>query len=310
MSERSDSTAGALGRVAAAGGDSVAAAGLGGGSISARTLVAGVIGDPVRHSLSPALHNAAFAALGLDWVYVAFPVASQDAAAALRGAVALGVQGLSVTMPHKQAAARAADQRSETVERLGAANTIVVRSGIAVAHSTDGDGLLDDLEHALAVDVAGKRCVVLGAGGAARAVVLALAQRQASSVVVVNRTPASAESAALLAGRVGRVGGLEDVADADLVVNATPVDIVSSPGGATAGAALGPGQVAVDMRYVSPTTRFLDEARARGATVRNGLGMLVHQAARQFVLWTGEDAPLEVLFAAARRATGGPAPVG
>jgi shikimate dehydrogenase len=281
-----------------------------GDQISARTVVAGVIGDPVRHSLSPALHNAAFQALGLDWVYVAFPVAAHDAAAAVRGAVALGVQGLSVTMPHKQAAARGADQRSVAVERLGAANTIVVRSGVTVAHSTDGGGLLDDLERALDFGAAGARCAVLGAGGAARAVVLALAERGAASVVVVNRTAAAAESAALLAGRSGRVGTLADVAEADLVVNATPVELVSPSSGATAGAALGRGQIAVDMRYSPPTTRFLDEACARGATVRNGLGMLVHQAARQLVLWTGEDAPLEVLFEAARRATEGSAPVG
>ena len=141
-----------------------------------RTELVGVIGDPVRHSLSPVLHNAAFAALGLDWAYVAFPVARTDVAVALAGARALGMRGLSVTMPHKEAVARAADQRSRAVERLGAANTVVVRSGIAVAETTDGAGLLDDLRENAGFDATGRTCAVVGAGGAARAVVLALAE--------------------------------------------------------------------------------------------------------------------------------------
>ncbi len=278
--------------------------------VGARTAIAGVIGDPVRHSLSPVLHNAAFRHLGLDWIYVAFAVSPQDAPAALRGAVTLGVRGLSVTMPHKQAAARSCDQRSAVVERLGAANTVVVRSGVALAHSTDGAGLLDDLARALGFDAAGKRCVVLGAGGAARAVVLALAEAGASSVVVVNRTASRAESAAELAGRIGRPGTVGELADADLVVNAAPAETAGLGAGTTAGAGLGSGQVAYDMRYAPATSCFLAEAAASGATVRNGLGMLVHQAALQFALWTGEAAPIETLWSAACGALGDVAPVG
>jgi shikimate dehydrogenase len=297
----------------------------GDGAISGRTAVAGVIGDPVEHSLSPALHNAAFEALGLDWAYVAFPVAPGDVRAALAGAVALGIRGLSVTMPHKQAVAEAADERTVTVERLGAANTVLFRAGAAVAHSTDGAGLLADLVEGAQFDPARRRCVVLGAGGAASAVVLALAEAGAASVVVVNRTADRAARVAALAGGVGRVGSPDDLEDADLVVNATPVGMeggdaspitssdaipaMSAPstaldaaGTVTAplGARLARGQLAVDLVYAPPVTPFLADAAAAGAATRNGLGMLVHQAALQFELWTGERAPVDVMWAAAR----------
>ncbi len=287
---------------------------------TASTEVAGVIGDPVRHSLSPVIHNAAFAALGLDWVYVAFPVERHRAAEALAGAKALGVRGLSVTMPHKEAIALAADRRSPVVERLGAANTVVVRDGLAVAESTDGAGLLADLVEGAGFDPKGRRCLVLGGGGAARAVVLALAGAGAAEVVVVNRTPERAERAAALAGRAGRVGTPADLAGAELVVKATPSGMADlEPGrlpaggqeglererreeGTSGGELLGPGQLAVDLVYLPSTTPFLDAARNAGAAARNGLGMLVRQAALQFELWTGEVAPLEVMWGAAREA--------
>ncbi len=282
---------------------------------SGRTAVAGVVGDPVAQSLSPALHNAAFAALGLDWVYVAFPVSERDAPVAFAGAVALGVRGLSVTMPHKRAAAESAARRSEEVELLGAANTIVVESGTSVAHTTDGAGLLADLRESEGFDASGRRCVVVGAGGAARAVVLSLARAGASSVVVVNRTHDRAEVAAALAGRAGRVGGVESVDAAELVVNATPVGMSAGAGSSRDGglvpsllddvaARLSGGQLAVDLVYAPARTPFLLEAERRGAAVRSGLGMLVHQAALQLALWTGEVAPLDAMW----RAVGGREP--
>ncbi|HUZ21030.1 MAG TPA: shikimate dehydrogenase [Acidimicrobiales bacterium] len=285
----------------------------------ARTELVGVVGDPVRHSLSPLLHNAAFAALGLDWAYVAFPVARSELAVALAGARALGLRGLSVTMPHKEAIARAADQRSRAVERLGAANTVVLRSGIAVAETTDGVGLLDDLREGAGFDASGLRCAVVGAGGAARAVVLALAEAGARSVVVVNRTADRAAQAAALAGSAGRVGTPGELADVALVVQATPAGMPGAasgaarpgeparPGLAVAALArrLGAGQLVVDLVYHPPMTPFLAEAASRGATVRNGLGMLVHQAAHQCSLWTGESAPLEAMWAAVGGRTAG-----
>jgi len=278
--------------------------------ISGRTTVVGLIGDPVDHSLSPAIHNAAFAHLGLDWVYVAFPVhngatlaapgSNSSVRAAIEGAVALGLRGLSVTMPHKQAAAAAVSERTASVEILAAANTIDIREGVAVGCSTDGAGLLADLEQGARFDVSGHHCVVLGAGGAARAAALALAQAGASSVVVVNRTPSRAEACAALAGSIGRVGGDDDIRGADLVVNATPV---SNPETPRLARSLSPGQLAVDLVYAPEVTPFLHAATQAGAATRNGLGMLVHQAALQLELWSGEIAPLDVMWDAARRSS-------
>ncbi len=267
--------------------------------------VAAVIGDPVGHSLSPALHAAAYGALGLDWDYLALTVRRGDVAAALGGARALGFVGLSVTMPHKEAVARAAEQRSDTVERLGAANTVTFSGGCAVADSTDGAGLIDDLADG-GFDPAGRRCCVVGAGGAGRAVALALGDAGASEVLVVNRDRSRAERAVALAGRAGRVAALDELGDCDLVVQATPLGMdVTGGEGAEASAAigrlLGAGQLLVDLVYAPAQTPCLAEAAARGATVRGGIGMLVHQAARQVERFTGMPAPLEAMRAAVAR---------
>lgn len=268
------------------------------------TLCAAVVGDPVRHSLSPRLHNAAYAALGLDWAYLAFAVRPGGLRSAVEGARALGLRGLSVTTPHKELAAEIADQRSPLVERLGAASTLVFRLGMTVAESADGIGVIGDLREA-GFDAAGRKVVVIGAGGAARAAIVALAEEGASEVVVVNRTAANAERAAALAGPVGRVGEAADVESAALVVQATPVGLAGRPhdGGEeipALGGRLSAGQLAYDLIYYPPTTPFLEAAARAGASVRNGLGMLVHQAAQQFTWFTGEPAPLEVMWRAVR----------
>jgi shikimate dehydrogenase len=267
---------------------------------TAATHVAGVIGDPVRHSLSPVLHNAAFRALGLDWAYVAFEVAAGDAVAAVAGARALGLAGLSVTLPHKAAVLPALDRLSPTAQALGAVNAVYREGKELVGESTDGAGLVDALRRDTGFDPAGRTCLVLGAGGAARAVVLALAGAGATEVVVVNRTPERAARAALLAGTRGRVGGEDDVVGADLVVNATPLGMAGLAEGALAvdPARLGPDQVVVDLVYHPVRTPLLAAARERGALTVTGLGPLLHQAARAFRLWTGEDPPLEAMSAA------------
>lgn len=269
---------------------------------SAASRVVGVIGDPVRHSLSPRLHNAAFDALGLDWVSVAFEVRAGGARAALEGMRTLGIAGLSVTMPHKADAAVAVDELSAVARRLGAVNCVTNNGGRLLGDSTDGQGFLEALLRATGMDPSGLRCVVVGAGGAARAVVLALAQAGAAEVVVVNRTAAKASAAAALAGTVGRVGRGEDAAEADLVVQATPLGMVHTARDATT-MPLDPnhlraGQVVVDLVYEPPTTPLLEAAARRGARTVNGLGMLVHQAALAIEHWTGRRAPVEAMWAA------------
>jgi shikimate dehydrogenase len=275
--------------------------------------VVGVVGDPIAHSLSPQLHNAAFDAMGLDWVSVAFPVRAGDAGRAFDGMRALTIAGLSVTMPHKQAACAAADELTETARALGAVNCLTPRDGTLVGDSTDGEGFLTALRRATGWDPAGRRCVVAGAGGAARAVVLALARAGACEVAVVNRTPANAETAAALAGSSGRVASAADVAGAELIVQATSLGMAGARDdgdGASSGAmAIDPGllhagQVVADLVYHPLETPLLAAAKARGATVVGGLGMLVHQAALAIERWTGRGVPVEAMWATAERLVG------
>jgi shikimate dehydrogenase len=260
--------------------------------------------------LSPALHNAAFHALGLDWVYVAFPVPAGQGAAAVAAMRTLDLAGLSVTMPHKSDVLTRLDRLAPTAARLGAVNTISWAASAdgptLEGDSTDGAGFLDALCGDDGFDPAGRSCVVLGAGGAARAVTLALAEAGAASVSVAARRSEAAAACAELAGPAGRPvtdGTLaeEVVEAADLVVNATSVGMAAGDGlpfGLDV-AVLHGGQFVADLIYAPATTPLLGAARSRGAATANGLGMLINQAARQVAIWTGRPAPIEAMSAAA-----------
>jgi shikimate dehydrogenase len=269
-------------------------------AVRGSTRVAGIIGDPIAHSRSPAIHNAAFAALGLDWVFVAFPVRAGDGEHAVRAMAALQIAGLNVTMPHKTDAARACDELSAGAAALQSVNTVVLRDGALFGDSTDGEGFVRALR-AEGHDPAGRSCAVLGAGGAARAIVRALGEAGAR-VSVVARRPDAAEAAAGLAPdadattfeHVDAVVGA-----ADIVVNATPLGMRGEDVPFRSDV-LTPGQFVVDTVYHPAETPLLAAARARGVPCANGLGMLVHQAALAFELWTGESAPLAVMLGAAR----------
>lgn len=267
---------------------------------SAASAVVGVIGDPVRHSLSPALHNAAFAALGMDWVSLAFAVRPAALEAALAGARALELRGLSVTMPHKAAVAARMDSLSPTAARLGAVNCVVVEPDGLAGDNTDGEGFLAALRRGAGFDPSGRRCLVMGAGGAARAVLLALAGAGATEVIVVGRTSGRAQAAAGLAGTAGRTGTAAEAGGADLVVNATPIGMAGTPGAddlpPVGPELVGPDQLVVDLVYTPRPTRWLALAGRQGAVTLDGLGMLVHQAARQIELWTGRPAPVEAMW--------------
>jgi shikimate dehydrogenase len=271
--------------------------------VDADTTLVGVIGQPVRHSLSPLLHNTAFAALGLNWASAAFEVAPGQVEGALDGVRALGLAGLSVTMPHKDAVMALVDECSDVAVALGAVNCVWNREGRLRGENTDGAGFLASLARGADFDPAGKRCLILGAGGAARAVALALAGAGAGTVTVRNRTASRADAVVALAGAAGRVGRFdddEDVAQADLVVNATPVGMAGWSEVDSAAAEAWPvdpgllheGQVAADLIYVPRPTAWLAAATAAGARPVDGLGMLVHQAAAQLELWTGVPAPV------------------
>jgi shikimate dehydrogenase len=274
--------------------------------IDAKTTLVGVMGYPVRHSLSPLLHNTAFAALELNWTSLAFEVAPGRAAGALSGVRALGLAGLSVTMPHKAEVAALVDECSPVAKALEAVNCVVNREGTLWGENTDGAGFLTSLARGAGFDPAGRRCLILGAGGAARAVALALAGAGCADVAVLNRTAARAGAVAALAGEVGRVALLHndpDVAQADLIVNATPLGMAGT--GAADEAWLVPpslfhqGQVVADLIYAPRPTAWLAAAADAGARTVDGLGMLVHQAAAQLELWTGLPAPVDRMWEAA-----------
>lgn len=279
---------------------------------SATTRVAAVIGWPVRHSLSPVLYNTAFELLGLDWVYVAYEVPPERGAAAVSAMRSLGLAGMSVTMPHKEVVAAAVDERTPVAEALQAVNCVSwddSAAGRLVGDNTDAAGLIDALHLDGGFDPAGRRCLVLGAGGAGRAAVWGLAQAGAAEVVVVNRSAARGERAAALAGPVGRLGSPDDVPKADLVVNATPLGMSGTADDASTGPALPVdpallhgGQLVVDLIYHPATTPLLRAGAERGARVLGGLPMLVHQAAHQLRRWTGAVPPVAEMTAAARSA--------
>ena len=268
--------------------------------ITGTTRLAAVIGSPVSHSLSPVIHNAAFLDGGLDWVYAAFEVAPGAAVGALAAMRVLGIAGLSVTMPHKDDVAAAVDVLDPAASALRSANTVVLQpDGRLAGHSTDGAGFVASLYEA-GVDPDGMNVAVLGAGGAARAVIDALTRSGAAHIAVVNRSPDRARVAAALAGERGSVGVAADITTADLVVNATSIGMGSLDTPCDLDL-LRAGQVVADVVYHPLETALLAAARARGATAVDGLGMLVQQAVLQQELWTGQRPNPAVMRAAAEQ---------
>jgi shikimate dehydrogenase len=269
--------------------------------VSGRTRTVGIIGWPVAHSLSPQIHNAAFRALGLDWVYVPLPVEPSDVTEAFHGLMALGFAGANVTMPHKTVAAEVADTLSDDARRLRAVNTFVVEGSTLQGHNTDAPGFDRFLRHDAGFDPRGRSVLIFGAGGAARACALALARGGVASLVVAARDPARTESleAAIdgLGVEVNTVAFQEaGHVSADLIVNATPLgardEHLPIP-------SIREGSLIVDLLYDPSVTPLQVSARSAGAIAFGGIGLLLHQAALSFELWTGRQPPLDVMSAAA-----------
>jgi len=276
-------------------------------SISGKTRVAGIIGHSVAHTFSPAMHNAAFAALGLDWVYVPFDTPPEQLAAAVAGIKALGLVGVNVTVPHKEKIIPLLDELTPEAELIGAVNTVLNREGRLIGDNTDSRGFLHALLVQTGFEPAGKTVLILGAGGAARAIAVGLALGGAKEIVITNRTRAGGEALrALLESRfdVGvqviawpDSGSRFPLPGTDLTVQTTPVGMYPKATEATPLplAPWYPGQIVCDLIYNPQETWFLSCARNAGATVQNGLGMLLYQGALSFSLWTGLPAPVTVM---------------
>jgi shikimate dehydrogenase len=275
--------------------------------ISPRTRVCAIIGNPVAHSLSPAIHNAAFAALDLDFVYVAFRV--EDVASALAGMRALeNFRGLSVTIPHKIDVMKHVDHVNDLDRHIGSINTVINENGKLLGQGTDGSGALKALTDA-GVEIAGKQILMLGAGGAARAIAFTLAFKArpaAISLLDINLPVLEGLAADLTEKTDTRVfsdqmtdAALADaMARADLVIHCTPIGMHPREGVSLVPPSLfRPGQVVFDAVYTPLETRLLSDARAAGLQGVSGVDMFINQAVLQFERFTGVEAPVEVMRA-------------
>ena len=258
-------------------------------NITGYTKVYGIIADPIRHSISPLMHNTAFGVLGIDGVYVAFETPEEQFDAGVRGLKALGVQGFNVSMPYKRRIMDYLDEISPAARLAGAVNTVVREGDRYVGHLTDGTGFLQALATE-GIDIAGKKLVILGKGGAATAISVQAALDGAAKITIFNRSDAS-ENAELIRKATGCQ------AEADLLVNATNVGMGNLQGQCLIPDAsyLHQGLFVADIIYNPKKTALLAMAEQAGLPTANGLGMLLYQGAEAFRLWTGQDMPVDVV---------------
>jgi len=272
--------------------------------LSGKTRLCGIIGDPIEHTMSPVMHNAAFKKLGLDYVYVPFRVKQEELGGAIEGMKALNITGLNVTIPHKVAVIQFLDELDYLADKIGAINTVVNDGGVLKGYNTDATGFLQSLLDR-GIEPEGKRVVVLGAGGASRAISFILAER-GSSLVILNRT---LDKAKICADRISEVSQREATAlkldkenlaaaisEADILINTTSVgmspNVNETP---VASDLLRPDLVIFDIVYNPIKTRLYREAEVAGAVTISGLDMLVWQGALAFEKWTGLKAPVEIM---------------
>lgn len=286
-------------------------------NVSGKTRILGIFGDPVSHSLSPLMQNHALEAAGIDGVFVPFHVLPEHLGQAVAGIRALDLLGVNVTVPHKEAVCAYLDDIDPVARQIGAVNTIVNRNGRLCGYNTDGLGFLSSLRQDLGLHPKGLRIVLLGAGGACRAALVALCQAGAAQVTLANRTPERAE---WLAAEFGQVfGGItiaassletdalrRALAEADLVVNTSAAGLKGEAFPGFPWAAVPARSAFYDMVYGPGLTPWLTEAQRRGHPVAGGLGMLAGQGEEAFYLWTGKRPPFGAMRARLLAATNNP----
>lgn len=272
-------------------------------SITGTTRLVGLVGYPVEHSFSPVMHNAAFRSLNMNYVYLPFPVARGHLQSAVRGLFCAGVSGLNVTVPYKEQVIEYLDEVDDYARAVGAVNTIVSKEGKLVGYNTDGPGFISSLT-GQGFDVRGRKFVLLGAGGSARAVAFALAKAGAGGICIVNRTVARAEQ---LVKEIGvwvdaQAMGLDhgalgrEIENSHWLINTTSVGMFPNTHQLPLDAQLvRPGIGVVDLIYNPLRTKLLIEAQRQGLAALNGMEMLVYQGAASFSLWTGVEGPVDVM---------------
>ena len=281
--------------------------------ITGRTRICGLIGDPVEHSMSPAMHNSAFKNKGIDYVYLPFRVEKEQLGRAILGVRALNIRGVNVTIPHKVSVIPLLDELDPLAERIGAVNTIINNDGVLKGYNTDAHGFLKAmLEHGISPE--GKSVVILGAGGASRAISFILAERGANLVILNRRLEidwavklaasiSQAFSREVKALELNEQNLAEVLRKGDILVNATSVGMSPNTDETPVPARLLKGDLVVfDIVYNPLKTRLLKEAEDAGAGAIGGIQMLAWQGALAFEMWTGLKAPLEIMRKAAIRA--------
>lgn len=270
--------------------------------LTGKTAVYGIIGHPVKHSLSPLMQTAAFKALGIDAVYVPFDVDPENLGEAVNGLRALNVKGFNVTVPHKEGVIEYLDFVDEDAEFLGAVNTVKNEDGQLTGYNTDADGFLQSLIEE-GIELKGKRITMFGAGGAARAVGYAVLKGGAKFLNVVNRNFSKGKVVGELLGKRGNVlvFPLREntvatlLKDTDIVINTTSVGMKPDDPPLFDYSLIPEGLTVVDIIYNPAETPLLKAAKEKGCKTVNGLGMLIHQGAIAFKIWTGKEAPVEVM---------------
>lgn len=268
--------------------------------INAATRLCAVLGSPIQHSASPAMHNAAFAALGLNWRYLAFEVDPKNLRAAIEGARAMNFAGLNLTVPHKLLAVDMVDELDASAKTWGAVNTIKFESGRAIGFNTDAEAIATSLREDLKVELRGAKVLLLGAGGAGRTAALKLAAENVAELFLVNRTASKAvEIAAEIKKQFPsiKVSVGYPKSDVDLLLNATSLGLKPEDAAPLDEKlySLKQTRAVYDMIYKPAETKLLVAAQAAGCRTANGIGMLVHQGAKAFEIWTGQPAPVAVM---------------
>jgi len=280
-------------------------------SITGHTKAFAVLGHPIAHTLSPAMHNAAFHALGMDAVYLAFDVLPERLMDVLGAMREMGFGGVNLTVPLKELACRGLAKLDESARLLGAVNTVQFAPDGMIGHNTDGVGFLKAVEEAFGESVEGKSVFVLGTGGAGRAIALTCAGSGVRSLTLADADPARPKKVAMeveaqfFTGVKIAESWEREAREADLVVQATPLGMKPEDAPPIGPGAFRPGQFAFDLVYMYPDTGFTKAAAAAGAKAANGLGMLLHQGARAFEIWTGLKPPVDVMRKALEKAVYG-----
>jgi len=285
--------------------------------LSGHTKPFAVLGHPIGHSLSPVMHNASMEALGFDGIYLALDVVPERLMDVLPAMAEMGFAGVNLTVPHKEVAFRGLELLDESARLFGAANTVAFTEQGLVGHNTDGYGFMMALQESFGRQVQGDRIFLLGCGGAGRATALLAAREGAASIVLADldeerMTRLAAEireqASDVLVEQVAHVAEqVEACRSCDVVVQASPVGMKREDASLLSGDAFHDNQRVFDLIYMYPETAFLTTAREAGASVANGLGMLLHQGARAFSIWTGVEPDVEAMRGALEQAVYGTA---